>query len=420
MNARLAAVVTALETLVVVGIGVGLFFAPLTVMWALDDAFSTDLVAYWRAAADFWLMGHAVPVEVSLAAETATALGLLPSQSTFFLSVAPLGPGVLTLWWGIRMGRRDLAVDYPVVVWVSALATLLSLSYLIAWSASHPTTTFPLIDAVVLPSVFLSAGLVIASWSTRWSAGRQWLDSALPEHAMQVLATGMKAGIAAVALLWGGVSVFFAGALFFSFATVIGLFEALGPSIPGLVVLFVGQLAFVPTIVAWLSAWAVGPGFQLGQAAQFSPLGTDIQAVPALPILGALPSAPVTGYTVILLPVVAAVVAGALAERTLEHRVSDSLWRSGETSVIRQPVIRGALATVLATAVAVGLAVVPVALATGSLGPGRFATVGVDLGAFASWWSIEVAVGVAVGLGVSRVLRWIRQNERAVYSSLGR
>mgnify|MGYP001597870499 CR=1 FL=1 len=420
MNARLAAVVTALETLVVVGIGLGIFFAPLTVMWALDDAFSTDLVAYWRAAADFWLLGHGVPLDVSLGSETAAALGLLPSQASFVLSVAPLGPAVLTLWWGIRMGRRDLAVDYPVVVWVTALVSLLGLSYLIAWSAQHTSATFPFLDAVVLPSVFLSAGLVIASWSTKWSAGRQWLAEALPEHVQQILATGVKAGIASVAMLWGVVSLGYAGGLVFSYATVIGLFESLSPSIPGLVVLFVGQLALVPTIVAWLTAWAVGPGFQLGQAAQFSPLGTEIQAVPALPLLGALPGAPVTGYTVIMIPVLSAIVAGALAERTLNHRVGEKLWRQGETALLQQPVLRGVLTTLIGTAVAVGIALIPIILVSGSLGPGRFATVGVDVGAFASWWSIEVAAGIAVGLGVSRVLRWIRQNEQAQHRQVSR
>ena len=420
MNARLAAVVTALETLVVVGIGLGIFFAPLTVMWALDDAFSTDLVAYWRAAADFWLLGHGVPLDVSLGSETAAALGLLPSQASFVLSVAPLGPAVLTLWWGIRMGRRDLAVDYPVVVWVTALVSLLGLSYLIAWSAQHQTATFPLLDAVVLPSVFLSAGLLIASWSTKWSAGRQWLAATLPEHVQQILATGVKAGIASVAILWGVVSLGYAGGLVFSYATVIGLFESLSPSIPGLVVLFVGQLAFVPTIVAWLTAWAVGPGFQLGQAAQFSPLETEIQAVPALPILGALPGAPVTGYTVIMVPVLSALVAGALAERTLNHRVGEKVWRPGETSVLQQPLLRGVLSTVIGTSIAVGIAVLPIILVSGSLGPGRFDTVGVDFGAFASWWSIEVAVGIALGLGVSRVLRWIRKNEQAQLRQVSR
>jgi hypothetical protein len=204
------------------------------------------------------------------------------------------------------------------------------------------------------------------------------------------------------------------------YATVIGLFESLSPSIPGLVVLFVGQLAFVPTIVVWLTAWAVGPGFQLGQAAQFSPLGTEIQAVPALPLLGALPGAPVTGYTVITIPVLSAIVAGALAERTLNHRVGEKLWRQGETALLQQPVLRGILTTLIGTAVAVGIALIPIILVSGSLGPGRFATVGVDVGAFASWWSIEVAAGIAVGLGVSRVLRWIRQNEQAQHRQVSR
>lgn len=52
MNARLIALATVLDVVVLMGLGLGLFFAPLTLVWAFDDGFSTDLVASWGIAVD--------------------------------------------------------------------------------------------------------------------------------------------------------------------------------------------------------------------------------------------------------------------------------------------------------------------------------------------------------------------------------
>lgn len=412
MKARFAVLVTALETLVVVGIGVGIFFAPLSVVWALDDQFATDLLVYWRASADIWLLGHGVPLTVSLPPDTAQGLGLVASQSQFVLSVAPLGPALLTLWFGFRMGRRDMVLDFPVVVWLTSLLTLAGLSFAIAWSARHEVAAFALAEAVIAPSLFMASGLIIASWTTKWSPGRLWLQQVIPPAGWQVISSGVRAGIGAFALLIAAVSVFFATSLVLSYATVIGLFESLGPSVIGLVTLFVAQLVFVPTLVVWLAAWFIGPGFQLGQAAQFSPLGTDIQALPALPILGALPQeVGSTGFGVLSVALIAAVVAAALSERGLGYAVGDAFWVRG-AALCTQPPIRGLLTALVSTATAVVVLWIPAVLVTGSLGPGRFSTVGLDIPAVLVWWAVEVALGTLLGLSAGRGLRWIRAQEQ--------
>ncbi|MEX2441413.1 MAG: DUF6350 family protein, partial [Pontimonas sp.] len=412
MKARFAVLVTALETLVVVGIGVGIFFAPLSVVWALDDQFATDLLVYWRASADIWLLGHGVPLNVSLPPDTAQGLGLVASQSQFVLSVAPLGPALLTLWFGFRMGRRDMVLDFPVVVWLTSLLTLVGLSWAVAWSARHEVAAFALAEAVIAPSLFMASGLIIASWTTKWSPGRLWLQQVIPPAGWQVISSGVRAGIGAFALLIAAVSVFFATSLVLSYATVIGLFESLGPSVVGLVTLFVAQLVFVPTLVVWLAAWFIGPGFQLGQAAQFSPLGADIQALPALPILGALPGeAGPAGFGVLSVALIAAVIAAALSERGLGYAVGDTFWVRG-AALFTQPPIRGVLTALVATATAVVVLWIPAVLVTGSLGPGRFSTVGLDIPAVLLWWAIEVALGTLLGLLAGRGLRWIRAQEQ--------
>lgn len=412
MNARLAALITALETLVVVGIGVGIFFAPLSLVWALDDQFSTDLLTYWRASADFWLLGHGVPISVSLDYETAAALGLAGGQSNFVLSAAPLGAGLLTLWWGFRMGRRDLILDYPLVVWLVGVVTLAGLSYGIHVSAAHPMASTDLVQATIQPSLFLAAGLIVASWTTKWSQGRQWMQSVVSEGVWSVLATGARAGIASAFGLIGIASVFFALLLIASYATVVGLFESLGPSVMGLIVLFIGQLALIPNFVIWIASWLVGPGFSLGSAAHFSPLGTDIQAVPALPILGSLPTnVDSIGFSLVALPVLVAVVATMLAKRAQPSTPS-----RGALNSIVMVVSTALISTVIAAVVLSVLAV----LSSGAFGPGRFVEVGIMGSDFATWWAIEVLAGSILGALAFDLWRWVRLQDQAYSAASSR
>jgi len=76
MNPRLVALATVLDVVVLVGLGVGIFFAPLTLVWAFDDGFSTELLSSWAVAVQGWFLGHAVPLEVTLPLDLAQSLGL--------------------------------------------------------------------------------------------------------------------------------------------------------------------------------------------------------------------------------------------------------------------------------------------------------------------------------------------------------
>ena len=76
MNARIVSFATVLDIVVLVGLGLGLIFAPLTLIWAFDDGFSTDLLMSWAAAVDIWLLGHGVPLSFTVPPDLADALAL--------------------------------------------------------------------------------------------------------------------------------------------------------------------------------------------------------------------------------------------------------------------------------------------------------------------------------------------------------
>lgn len=420
MNARLAAVVTVLETIVIVGIGVGVFFAPLAVVWAFDDSFTTDLLAYWRAAGDLWLLGHGVPLSVNLPVELAESLGLGASGQSFVLSVAPLGPALLTLWWGFRMGRRELVIEHPLLVWLVALATHTVLSMALWASSTHLLVSSRWEDALLRPTLFLAAGLLIASWTGEWSMGRIVAEERLGERAWSVLRAGATAGAGAFFGMLAVTGVFFAGLLVSRYAEVITLFEALKPSVVGVVALQVAQMALFPTLVVWIFSWMVGPGFSLGLAATFSPLGTDIQAVPALPVLAALPQG-TPGIIVVAIPVIVAAITAALATPSLRHAINRPLWFPvHETPILRQPVIRIVLASLVATTTAVVALWVPLSLATGAAGPGRFQLVGAPVEQVLLWWAVEVGVGVLIGFFAAEGWVRLRAAEARYVQQVGR
>jgi hypothetical protein len=422
MNARLAGILTALETVVIVGIGVGIFFAPMTLVWALDDRFGTDLLLYWRASADLWLLGHGVPIQFSLDEVLAASLGLTDGQSSFVVTLAPLGPAILTFWWGFRMGRRDLVIDHPVVVWFVAISTHTLLSWGLHSSAFHPMASTDLVDALIRPTLFLAAGLVIAQWTTEWSVGRKVLTEVLPAGAWQVLRAGAVAGTAAVVMVMGISAIALSGMLVWNYAAVISLYEALQPGVVGVVALSIAQLALLPTVLVWTGAWLVGPGFSLGSSAVFSPLGTDVQAVPALPMLAALPvNQDALGMGIISFPILAAVIAGALSAKRLDHQAGVGLWLPMDnTAFFSQPIIRLFFTSVLATGFALAWVIVPLQLASGSLGPGRFAQAGPDLAQVTLWWGLQAGVGILIGLFVGEAVLRIRAAEAKATQRLAR
>jgi hypothetical protein len=400
MNARIVALATILQIVVLVGLGVGLIFAPLTLMWAIDDDFSTDLLVSWAATVDVWLLGHGVPLLFTLSPELADSLALGALSREFVVDVALLGIGLLTLLWGYRLGRQEATRAYPLLVWFLAVGTLVGLSFLMTFFLPEQVVQISLMDALVRPALFLAAGLAVAAWTGTGHEGTQQLESVVPGPAFVLVRSGFVAGAGAVLAVIGVAAIVVSILLVVSFAQVITLYEALQPGIIGVLVISIGQLALLPTVIVWTATWFVGPGFTLGAGALVSPLGTNIQALPTVPLLGIVPET-VPGFAVIalLVPVVAAFAAGVAIATSVVPDTSGGLWKSvTDTGFFDQPVIRCVSASVVAGLVAAGLGGVLASLTSGSLGPGRFAHVGPDPFAVALWWGLEVGIGVLIGV----------------------
>jgi hypothetical protein len=148
----------------------------------------------------------------------------------------------------------------------------------------------------------------------------------------------------------------------------------------------------LPNAAAAVLGLAAGPGFSVGSATLVSVHGVTLGAVPALPLLAALPdtqAVPLLAFASQAIPALAGLVAGTTVGRRLARESGGS-------------VVAGLSG--LAAGVALGVASgVLVALAGGSLGSGSLATVGAP--ALATGLAVAPQSGIAGALA-GAVGRW--------------
>ena len=75
---------------------------------------------------------------------------------------------------------------------------------------------------------------------------------------------------------------------------VVALHEGLEPDAVGAVVLTLVQLAYLPNLLAWSASFVLGAGVDLGVGGSVAPGAVDPVLLPAVPVLGAVPSTPTT------------------------------------------------------------------------------------------------------------------------------
>ncbi|WP_223269493.1 DUF6350 family protein [Frigoribacterium sp. ACAM 257] len=402
MNRPVTAVFAALEALLVVGIGVGLPVVVLSLLWAFQYGLQIDWIVFWRAAVDIWLVGHGVDLDLQLGAATAAASGVPGAEAPFAVTIAALGFSVLTVLLGVRAGRAVAETAHRVVGVLSTIGVFALLSLLVTATAQHPLASPVLWQGIVLPTLVYAVPVVAMAEITRRRRGEPAdpvtaalvaLIGRAPRTARVVAAAGLRIGTASAAAVLAVSGVVVAVLTLTHYGELITLYEGAHAGLLGGVALTLGQLALLPDLVVWAASWFVGPGFALGTGSGVSPLGTAVGPMPAVPFLGALPTASSSfAFVGLLVPVVAAFVVTTL----LRPRIERLLAETGSADVLRR-VLVGVTGGVV-SGVLLGLLAWS---ASGAAGPGRLAHVGPDpllVGAFAA---LEVAVPSVLAMVVS-------------------
>lgn len=209
--------------------------------------------------------------------------------------------------------------------------------------------------------------------------------------------------IAALAALTATGAVLAGGSLAAHLSVYRAATNALSPGPGGALLLLLAGLGYMPNAIIWAVAYALGPGFAFGAGTMVAPTGSALGAIPAFPMLAALPAGPRSdipawiAFAVLAAPYLAGVLAGVV-----------TVW------VTPTPMLEAAPLWGLVTGSAAGIVTGVLAAASGGpLGGGRLGSVGpsgTEVGLVAV---LEVAVTAAVAAGLANWLllrRHIRHN----------
>jgi hypothetical protein len=213
-----------------------------------------------RAAIWLWLGGHLIPFDLALSS----------GFSSGALSYLPLGAAIFP-WLAIRSGFRRASeyLSNPrgarsfIVIWYTAIATIAAL-------LSQSTNIKP---SIVLTPIFVSIIALSATVGYQVKAFERFKFLA---HSFLALS--------------GLVIIFIAVSLVLHFAIVKSLAIVIQPGIMGGILLTLLQLLYLPNMALAGISYLFGTGFSLGLGTSISPTNLDLNSLPAIPILGALPT----------------------------------------------------------------------------------------------------------------------------------
>lgn len=395
MNRPLTAVFSALEALLVVGIGIGIPLLPLTLMWGFQYELQVDWLVFWRTAVDTWLLGHGAGMRVMLEEDLATSLGLPGIHEPFVLSLAPLGFGLLTLLLGQRAGRRIAETPHHLVGLGVAVATFGVLAFAAVMTSLHELARPSIVQGTIFSTLVFAAGLAVGAVLARQRLAltrpRDFIDRAWarltdwPASVRTIVGGALFAGAASAALVMIAASLLLAVLVAVNYAGVIALYQGSQTGVLGGVAITVAQLAFVPNLVIWCASWLIGPGFALGVGSAVSPLGTTLGPIPAIPVLGALPTGDLAfGFVGLVVPVVAGFLIGAVLSVREGVRMLPlpSLVATGSLAGVVAGLVFGLLAW----------------WSGGSGGPGRLSEIGPDALLVGLCAALEVGIACVLGL----------------------
>lgn len=401
MPRGLVTLFVAIEALFVVGIGIGIPLVPLLVAWGSANQFQATPLDIWQLAVQVWALGHGTPLSVNLA-----GAGTIfpPEMLQFDITLALSGIALITGLMAIRAGRRISETEDSLIVGGLLIAIFTTLTGFALWSAQSTTVNI----SVTLGTIKIAAPFIVGLL-VGWKPWR--LFPGLIERASEtlgqwryVVAIALRISLGAFLGLAVLASVVLAWSIISGFTAEIALYEAIHGQVFGGLVITVGQLLLIPTAVVWTMSWLVGPGFSLGLGTLVNPFTATVGAIPALPLLGAIPAESVVGWPALIAPffIVVAVAVG-FSERLVGER--GYFDPTGATDFIRL----GVLSAVSGVASGFAFFIIGTGV-SGSAGPGRFIFVGVDPIDIGLAWGLMVAGGTAVGA----VLRVVRPLPRSI------
>ncbi|MGN5734362.1 cell division protein PerM [Arthrobacter psychrochitiniphilus] len=377
---------------------------PVAATWLAGGFAQRDASAVAQFAGQIWLLGHGVPLHLTMTNGPSSA-----SVETGTFTLLPLGLALIPFLLSWRAGGRLARASYTDQLWqpvFSALAVYAAAGLATGFVCSSPEISVSLIPSMLVPLIPAGAGLIIGSrleagswgrligvnaahWISKTSQDQRWAGS----YVASVIRAGFVASMAALSLS----ALLLTINLVARWSDIVAVYQALRPGAVGGAALTLAQLGFMPNLAIWTLAWAGGDGFSLGVGSTVSPLGTSVAPVPPIPLLAALPAGELGwGFAALIIPVLAGLLGGWWFVRAGENHFDEWLslkvrqrWLSLPASTIFLGAVIGAVSAIVCG--------ILFWLSQGSAGIGRFSQLGPDPLTAALWVGAEIAAGVIIG-----------------------
>ncbi|MCL2466147.1 MAG: DUF6350 family protein [Micrococcales bacterium] len=317
-----------------------------------------------------WLAGHGVP----------------QTAGSMVVSLVPLGVTALAVYTVSATTRRAQVVSSSGIVAGTICYTALTVVAALAVGTGGPGVLRAVVGGIVVGAA--GTGLGVRSGLVRGTAPATLVPgraAALVGRVPAPVLAGLRSALLVGALLVVVVSVVVVVWVLAGRGSIAEVVRALSMDTVGALVYAAAQLLYLPNLMVWALAWLSGAGFAVGSGTHFAPDEMVGGPMPAVPLLGALPTWSFPGHLALVAPGVLVVV-GVLVGFYLHRRAPDRLWWHQLAAV-------GTCAATTAAGVAV-----LVSAASGSVGSGRLSVVG------AVWWQVGPLVGGLVALGAVLVV----------------
>jgi len=351
--------------------GVGLVAVAVVVLlaWSAETRSGSSATDAVRTTASLWLLAHTGELRLA-----GVQVGFAPLGLTALC-------GYLLYRAGASTGRSAQITDLRGAARASGLLAAAYASIAVAVGVLGE------VAAATLAAVAAgSAGVAAAAggWGVLLAAG-------LLNTAFARLPTGVRAAVrsgtaAAAALVCAGAVL--AGVAFaVDVGTAAELSRGLAPGVVGTAVLLLTCVALAPNAAIYGLSVLAGPGFAVGTGTAVSLSRTSLGAVPAFPLLAALPAEGASSVLRVLLvvPVAAGLLAGVLVARECPPVGARRAALLGGASGLFAALLAGLLA----------------AASGGPVGAGRLAEAG------PSPWQVGLAVAVSVGPAAAASAAWL-------------
>ncbi|WP_187369662.1 DUF6350 family protein [Fodinicola acaciae] len=349
----------------------GPLLAVVLLTWVVDAGNGTKAIDAVRIGIGIWLLAHGASLKIG---------GLL-------VGLAPITVTALTCWQLVRAGTNagravgadNLKLGAKVVATVAACYTLAgAIAAAVVLGGPAEVPILPAVASVATLGLLGSALGVL-----RLERVRKDLLSRFPRPALVI----GRAGLAAAIAVLGAGAVAAAAGLVLHWQRTAALMGSLDGGPVGVIGLSLVCLLYVPTVSIWGAAYLTGPGFMVGAGTHVGLFGVSLGPLPAIPLLGGIPSAaaPWPAYVLLALPVAAGVGAALILKRSTAWPREWS-WRFGYAA------LTGLVSGVLLAAAALA--------AAGPLGAARLAAIG------PSGWQVGLSGGLEIALGAAGLVAY--------------